>query len=629
MSIREVISIFVFAVAFLNPIEVFSAQTCAQPSSLCSDATPCKTINGQQVCLASVSPLPSGALQVPQNCWTSSSSYQCSNGPVIDTCGTLESNPNCGYVGQTCVSNDATGACATYSVTYSCQSGGGVQSGTSCGNLTFCSGGTCFTNKNTANDALTKATAAMETAREAGYYAGANGIFSGTADSCTQDALGLANCCKPNASGGSFTDALIVDQMVQSGWQIGSDFVAGSTYTFDALFAKATNYANQEMAGIATSVNNFEQGKWGEMLKPSTGPVQSLSVTGNIGGMIGQQLGTVLLCGSGCSPTMQGIAAAFGYTAGAVAGTWAGGAAANIMQAGSTFTTAVGAGNTAVATICVSCIVITVAIIMIEALLACDQQEMTTQLKLGANLCTYIGSYCSIEIPLIGTCIQTTQSYCCFNSKLAQIINDQGRPQIGKYYVNGTTPGSVQSPDCSGFSQSQIQQIDFSKIDFSQFINQVKVKSMPDVTQTQTNVQNQENNYYNQTSGSPTIGNGMVMTYNTTTPVAVSTVNTTPPPPTMPACNVSVVKQAQTSTGDQPGTIAITSCEPNGNATIVYQGQCSSLSGAQQTLAMDSNGMGTFNITIPASCLTLINKWSLYITDPTNALLGQETVVWQ
>jgi conjugal transfer mating pair stabilization protein TraN len=68
-----------------------------------------------------------------------------------------------------------------------------------------------------------------------------------------------------------------------------------------------------------------------------------------------------------------------------------------------------------------------------------------------ANLCVHVGSYCSARIPIIRTCIEQTQSYCCFNSRLARIINEQGRGQVGKSW------GSGESPDCSGFTTAEFE----------------------------------------------------------------------------------------------------------------------------------------------------------------------------
>ncbi len=80
--------------------------------------------------------------------------------------------------------------------------------------------------------------------------------------------------------------------------------------------------------------------------------------------------------------------------------------------------------------------------------------------------CHYVGSYCAKKIKFIG-CVQKKKTFCCFSSPLARIVQEQGRPQIGKGW------GDPKNPDCSGFTVEEFQKLDFSKIDFSEWINMV------------------------------------------------------------------------------------------------------------------------------------------------------------
>ena len=80
--------------------------------------------------------------------------------------------------------------------------------------------------------------------------------------------------------------------------------------------------------------------------------------------------------------------------------------------------------------------------------------------------------YCSRCITVFGhcvACLARTQSFCCFNSQLARIINQQGRQQIGKSWGTDT----AQNPDCSGFTVAQLQSLDFSKMDLSAFYAEI------------------------------------------------------------------------------------------------------------------------------------------------------------
>jgi conjugal transfer mating pair stabilization protein TraN len=95
-------------------------------------------------------------------------------------------------------------------------------------------------------------------------------------------------------------------------------------------------------------------------------------------------------------------------------------------------------------------------------------------MKRQTGLCARAGHYCSNEIDLLigSVCLERTVNYCCFNSKLARIIQEQGRPLLGKNF------GSGESPDCSGLTIREIMSMDLSRIDFSEFIGSIKVKTI-------------------------------------------------------------------------------------------------------------------------------------------------------
>lgn len=138
---------------------------------------------------------------------------------------------------------------------------------------------------------------------------------------------------------------------------------------------------------------------------------------------------------------------------------------------------------------------IAVAMQLISELLSCQEAEKLLAMHREANLCLPVGSFCSRRVPIIRTCIEQTQSYCCFNSRLARIINEQGRGQVGKGW------GSGKRPDCSGFTPEEFEQIDFSRIDLSEFIAEVvasvRVPSASAIGQNvQSTVQQRVESYY-------------------------------------------------------------------------------------------------------------------------------------
>lgn len=127
--------------------------------------------------------------------------------------------------------------------------------------------------------------------------------------------------------------------------------------------------------------------------------------------------------------------------------------------------------------------------IQLSGLLSCEDAEKVLAMKRDARLCRGIGSFCSKKIGLIKVCVEKTETYCCFNSRLARILNEQGRAQIGKSW------GSAQSPDCGGFSLAQLQSLDFSRMDLSEFYAEI-APTLPDAGAMRARVQQKVDSYY-------------------------------------------------------------------------------------------------------------------------------------
>ncbi len=100
--------------------------------------------------------------------------------------------------------------------------------------------------------------------------------------------------------------------------------------------------------------------------------------------------------------------------------------------------------------------------------------EMRSWHKLdGKNgQCHYVGSYCSSKF--LSLCLQHKETFCCFSSPLARIIQEQGRtqPQINIAW------GNPKSPNCRGFTPTEFQKIDFTKINFSEYFSDITSKQV-------------------------------------------------------------------------------------------------------------------------------------------------------
>lgn len=137
-------------------------------------------------------------------------------------------------------------------------------------------------------------------------------------------------------------------------------------------------------------------------------------------------------------------------------------------------------------------LVIAIIIYVIMSMMSCNETEGRLALQEGARLCHSVGTYCSSCIRILGhcvSCIEHTTSKCCFNSMLARIVNEQGRAQIGKGW------GGSQNPDCSGFTISQLQALNFAAMDFTEFYASLVPKTL-DLTAVQGNNAGRVNNCY-------------------------------------------------------------------------------------------------------------------------------------
>lgn len=109
---------------------------------------------------------------------------------------------------------------------------------------------------------------------------------------------------------------------------------------------------------------------------------------------------------------------------------------------------------------------ISLAIMVVTEMLSCTQDEQMLSMKRGERLCIGTGSYCSMKVPLIGICLATTETYCCYNSRLARIINQQGKAQLG----------TAVNTSCAGFTQAELSSIDFSTMDLTEFMAEIQSK---------------------------------------------------------------------------------------------------------------------------------------------------------
>jgi conjugal transfer mating pair stabilization protein TraN len=98
--------------------------------------------------------------------------------------------------------------------------------------------------------------------------------------------------------------------------------------------------------------------------------------------------------------------------------------------------------------------------ILVNIIWECEMEEFQLGVQKQLRNCHYEGSYCHGFL-----CIEKRESYCCFNSPLARIINVQAKQQLGG------KRDDPENPDCSGLTINDLSRIDWSRIDLKEWLD--------------------------------------------------------------------------------------------------------------------------------------------------------------
>lgn len=426
------------------------------------DPGPCQSLASsgactiaESKCISTTPPaLPPGispSQVAPDGCYQKQETYTCFTG-ASDTsdCGPYASNPKCKLQStEPCEPGDLIkGVCPYQDKTYKCVTKDEeIKKVLDCSGQALCQGGNCFDTGYEPDKDFGPAMALLEAARQAGVYGSEASIFSGFAESCRIRLFGLGNCCKKSSKGGTKNNNLAFKLAAEVG---STTLEFGSRYMYDALFTRQTNILVD--SGMGAMLGGVAPDSMLASFTPSIGLYGfSVSIGAPTAGFVTQALGGSV------------------YALGSIPGT-------NMVFGFDPYT-----------------FVIAIVIQVIMEMMSCEEDELILAMKKGQNLCVSFGKYCSKKV--LGSCMERKESSCCFNSRLARIINEQGRAQLGKGW------GSQKSPDCSGFTAAELEKLDFSKIDLSEFIAEImgsiKLPNLDGVSQNiQGVVQDKMQNYY-------------------------------------------------------------------------------------------------------------------------------------
>lgn len=100
----------------------------------------------------------------------------------------------------------------------------------------------------------------------------------------------------------------------------------------------------------------------------------------------------------------------------------------------------------------------------------CTADEIVLADLRERGMCHYVGDYSK---KTLGVKTKKVHTFCCFSSKLARVLHEEGRKQLGMGW------GSPKSPNCRGLYHKEISNINLSELDLSEvyedFLNKVPV----------------------------------------------------------------------------------------------------------------------------------------------------------
>ena len=439
------------------------------------------------ICYSAETRVP-GHITLP--CFTDKDGYQVC--PEYDynldehtSCGELTSNPQCKYVSETCADgavSPITGTCQEFIITYDC----GTDSPANCdqvndGEKTICDsgircmGGECIDQKIESNNDFIRAATALQTLNQAQQSNGCDpstgdcALFAGEPMECQMadlSILGQVDCC---------------NMPIQGSW---IDYMWLATNTWELADTSVEAYSIAQNGAVLTDmVGAWNMVSTGSVLQAPIGVITDTwsavtepftSMYDSVASMLGEEIGTDL----GIEVIKQQVVQWMGEWVASVFGETA---ASTLLAATSTTVGTVTTTTYSTAGSMLSSIITVVGIIyaiyqiakmVVQLIFACTEEEVKLNMLKQQRLCTSaseIGNYCSSKT-LFG-CVARKEAYCCFSSPFSRIFQQQARPQLG------ITFGDPKAPTCEGLSINKISQLDFDKMDFSEWIDMLKISN--------------------------------------------------------------------------------------------------------------------------------------------------------
>ncbi|EOC8179837.1 conjugal transfer mating pair stabilization protein TraN, partial [Salmonella enterica subsp. enterica serovar Derby] len=445
-----------------------------------TDATGCTVINGVKVCESQLKPSPFPGIpklckkvrvkadydfyKGQMDCWTDpQGETHCpvNTGGNLNSCQMYEDNPQCGFISSECIdgAEGSSGKCYVFKDTYDCGTDISIptlekETTYQCGGPIRCMGDDCLDITKSQSTDFARASALLNAAQFMTQDMSCTGqnyddnptgeenvmcsAFAGEAGECKIAVGGVSDCCeKPTNI--SFADYL--------------NLIMAVPKLDGAVMGLSDGSA---VKGAYQVLRDPVMSGWTEITQPFASYIE------NISGAVDSFL----------QPVQQFAQETIGalkeqitkLTSEALGNASATGAAGVPAGAPESMTEQIlgQQGAAMLSTVMTVYTVYVVSMVMIQMIWKCEEKEFTMNAKRALNSCTYVGSYCKSKV--LGACVEERESYCCFNSPLSRIIQEQVRPQLGLNF------GDARTPQCGGIPLDRIADIDWSKVNLDEWL---------------------------------------------------------------------------------------------------------------------------------------------------------------
>lgn len=377
-------------------------------------------------------------------------------------CERFEENPGCAFVSSKCLegATGESGACYVTEEKWDCgfsttTTSYSLNDVTTCDGAIQCIGESCIRQDRESSNDFASATAAMSAVKMIATDSecrpdGKCYVFPGSHYNCKNAVGGIQNCCEGGTPPSLVQYLLLYEAGTQVTAAIGQLEVAQPIYgAWSSVSAQASETFSQYWSEIRKPFASIMDNIAGSTVESTTNAVGEKIATQTFMDQLKQEL---------MAKSYELISEQFGpEVANALLQKTGEGALAEYALSDGMATAANFAGY-----IMAAYTAYQMTLLLISIVWACEAAELELNAKRQLKVCTHLGSYCKTKV--VGACIEKREVYCCYNSPLSRIMMEQINPQLNRPY------GSLKNPDCTGLSIEEVQNVDFTKVDLSEWI---------------------------------------------------------------------------------------------------------------------------------------------------------------